>query len=43
MIIEIDGKRFSPSDFKYAIIYLSDSDKKKYNGYAKRKSLLRHF
>ena len=28
MIIEIDGKRFSQSDFKYAIIYLSDSDKK---------------
>lgn len=28
MIIEIDGKRFSQSDFKYAIIYLSESDKK---------------
>lgn len=28
MIIEIDGKRFSHSDFGYAIIYLSDEDKK---------------
>lgn len=27
MIIEIDGKRFSHSDFGYAIIYLSDGDK----------------